>query len=95
MDETAKHSRDLFTKDAHSCGRNLKKPFKKILIMNTFIYGSASPGWYYSKAHSWNITKELRIRVGKLKALSKSQNWPAGPWPDPPDILAMKLFFFS
>lgn len=36
MDETANHSGDVFTKDAHSCGRNLKKPFENILIMNTF-----------------------------------------------------------
>ena len=36
MDETANHSGDLFTKDAYSCGRNLKKSFEKILIMNTF-----------------------------------------------------------
>ena len=72
----------------------LKSPLKKFSSWILFMYGSASPGRYYSKAHCWNITKELRIRAGKLKALSKSQNWPAGPWLDPPDILAMKLFFF-
>ena len=74
--------------------KTLKSPLKKFSSWILFMYGSASPGCYYSKAHCWNITKELRIRAGKLKALSKSQYWPAGPWLDPPDILAMKLFFF-
>ena len=95
MDETANHSGDLFTKDAHSCGRNLKKSFEKILIMNTF-YVRLSLTWVLLfQGPLLKYHEGTQNSCGKTKgAFQVSQNWPAGPWLDPPDILAMKLFFF-